>query len=254
MIPDSAFRLCSSLENVALPEFCTTVAANAFAEDTKLVGVYIPETVESIQNNSFSYPARMTIFGTVGSYAQKYANSRNIKFEAYKVSEVDFPADMVVTVEERRKPNLPNLIYAVIQNSIRIPVEVEWDFSVLSTPGEYTVIGTVEKCDYLITATVIVEHSTLEGGLMLELTFDDTASGFAGGIGKAKPSKIPTLVAGIKGRALRLDGSQWLNVADELGDSLLYGLDEMTVAYYSKKDNNSNVNWSFYAAPDSSAQ
>ncbi|MDL2293939.1 leucine-rich repeat protein [Ruminococcaceae bacterium OttesenSCG-928-D13] len=81
-IPDSAFRLCSSLRSVTLPESLTTIAANAFAECTGLTEIYIPESVTSIQTTSFSYPAFMTIKGVEGSYAQEYANTRNITFVA----------------------------------------------------------------------------------------------------------------------------------------------------------------------------
>ena len=79
-IPDSSFRLCSSLETVTIPRFCTSIAANAFAENTKLASAYVPVSVTSIQSNSFSYPAKMTMYGKEGSYAQEYANSREMAF------------------------------------------------------------------------------------------------------------------------------------------------------------------------------
>lgn len=81
-IPDSAFRQCASLTEVTLPRFCTTVAANAFAEDVKLTTVNVPVSVSKIETNSFSYPAKMTFNGKTGSYAEEYASSRNIKFNA----------------------------------------------------------------------------------------------------------------------------------------------------------------------------
>ncbi len=81
-IPDSAFRLCQSLTTVTLPRFCKTVGSNAFAEDTKLTSAYVPVSVTSIENNSFSYPAKMTMYGKSGSYAEEYANSRSMPFNA----------------------------------------------------------------------------------------------------------------------------------------------------------------------------
>ena len=82
-IPDSAFRLCQSLETVTIPRFCTTIAANAFSENTKLTSAYVPESVTSMNTtNSFSYPAKMTMYGKSGSYAEEYANSRSMAFVA----------------------------------------------------------------------------------------------------------------------------------------------------------------------------
>ncbi len=81
-IPDSAFRLCQSLETVTLPRFCITVAANAFAEDTKLTSFYAPVSVSKIETTSFSYPMKMTMYGKSGSYAEEYAGSRNMAFNA----------------------------------------------------------------------------------------------------------------------------------------------------------------------------
>lgn len=94
-IPDSAFRQCQALQEVILPRYCTKVAANAFAEDTKLTKVTALPGVASIENNSFSYPAKMTMRGVSGSYAQEYANNRNMTFEAINipVTELNFYKD-----------------------------------------------------------------------------------------------------------------------------------------------------------------
>lgn len=103
-IPDSAFRLCQSLTTVTLPRFCKTVAANAFAEDTKLTRAYVPNTVTKIENNSFSYPAKMTMYGKSGSYAEEYANSRNMTFNgtAAPITKLDY-ADNSIDIGRRDK-------------------------------------------------------------------------------------------------------------------------------------------------------
>ena len=81
-IPDSAFRQCQSLIGITLPRYCTKVASNAFAENTKMTKVTVFPSMTSIENNSFSYPAKMTMRGVSGSYAQTYAKNRNMTFEA----------------------------------------------------------------------------------------------------------------------------------------------------------------------------
>ena len=94
-IPDSAFRQCQALQEIILPRYCTKAAANAFAEDTKLTKVTALPGIASIENNSFSYPAKMTMRGVSGSYAQEYANNRNMMFEAINipVTELNFYRD-----------------------------------------------------------------------------------------------------------------------------------------------------------------
>lgn len=103
-IPDSSFRQCQSLTTVTLPRFCKTVAANAYAEDTKLVSAYVPNTVTKIENNSFSYPAKMTMYGKSGSYAEEYANSRNMTFNgtAAPITKLDY-ADNSIDIGRRDK-------------------------------------------------------------------------------------------------------------------------------------------------------
>lgn len=81
-ISDSSFRQCPSLVEITLPRYCTKVASNAFAENTKMTKVTVFPSMTSIENNSFSYPAKMTMRGVSGSYAQTYAKNRNMTFEA----------------------------------------------------------------------------------------------------------------------------------------------------------------------------
>ena len=81
-ISDSAFRQCQSLVEITLPRYCTKVASNAFAENTKMTKVTVFPSMTSIENNSFSYPAKMTMRGVSGSYAETYANNRKMTFEA----------------------------------------------------------------------------------------------------------------------------------------------------------------------------
>ncbi len=85
-IQDSTFRLCPSLEEIVLPRYCTEVASNAFAENIRLTEVTIFPNMTSIENNAFSYPARTTVRGVSGSYAEEYAGSRNMPFENINIA------------------------------------------------------------------------------------------------------------------------------------------------------------------------
>lgn len=86
--------------------------------------------------------------------------------------------------------------------------------------------------------------------LLAEFTFDNEENGFSGG--KAKAEGNYTLVESYDsnaGNALHLDGTnqQWLKVTDLEGNSLLTGVDEMTVSYDIKNERD-KTNWAFYAA------
>ncbi len=90
-------------------------------------------------------------------------------------------------------------------------------------------------------------------GVVIDLSFDDEETGFAGGLGKATKSGSITLADGYSGKAASFDGSSFLSLVMQDGGSLLKGMDEITLVYYNKVDSTA-INWPFYAAPDTNAQ
>ena len=79
-IPEGCFANCPSLKKIVLPYRMQTINAKAFNACTALTDVTIPRSVTTIGSQVFSYPAKMTIFGIAGTYAETYANDNNIKF------------------------------------------------------------------------------------------------------------------------------------------------------------------------------
>ena len=79
-IPSYAFYQCPALTKVVLPYRMATVQDYAFANCTGLTEVTVPRTTTSITDNAFSYPAKMTMYGISGTYAETYANRRGITF------------------------------------------------------------------------------------------------------------------------------------------------------------------------------
>ncbi len=77
-----AFRQCSSLEKIILSENITTIGYSAFVQ-TGEAKVYIPEKIDNIPDDAFNTSAPNTIYGYKGSFAEKYANNKKIKFVAY---------------------------------------------------------------------------------------------------------------------------------------------------------------------------
>ena len=77
-----AFRLCPALTKIVLSNNLTSIPEYAFADCTKLTDVTIYPGVTEIATNAFSYPAKTTMRGLKGSYAETYANDRGMTFEA----------------------------------------------------------------------------------------------------------------------------------------------------------------------------
>ena len=81
-IPTECFYQSPALTKIRIPNRVTQIGDRAFAKCTKLTEVTLPAATTSISSSAFSYPARMTIYGYEGSYAQTFAASKKIKFVA----------------------------------------------------------------------------------------------------------------------------------------------------------------------------
>lgn len=87
-------------------------------------------------------------------------------------------------------------------------------------------------------------------------SFDDKESGLLGSGAKATAQgTLQFTEDGQKGKAASFDGtgSTWLQVTKTDGSSLLTGLEEATICYYSKALRG-GANWTFYAAPNTNTQ
>ena len=79
-IPVSTFEHCDVLESIVIPRRVTTIGNTAFKDCVKFTSITIPRSVTSISSNAFSYPAKMTIYGVAGTYAETFAKDNNIRF------------------------------------------------------------------------------------------------------------------------------------------------------------------------------
>ena len=106
-------------------------------------------------------------------------------------------------------------------------------------------------------AVVAADAQTAESkaaeGLIADFDFEQEAEngGFIGG--GAKATGTYTLQEHNGGNALYFDGSQFLNVAADNGESLLTGKEEITISY-DAKPTKGEKSWTFYAAPDGNTQ
>ena len=81
-VPNGAFYDCERLEAVILSDDTTCIGDSAFKYCTSLQAVYMPDSVTTIGNNVFKYSPNVKIAGVSDSFAENYATTSNIPFEA----------------------------------------------------------------------------------------------------------------------------------------------------------------------------
>lgn len=93
-------------------------------------------------------------------------------------------------------------------------------------------------------------------GKLAHFTFDDEETGFESDFAKAQSNGTNVLSSdAMRGKSLYLNGTgaNYLSVTNADGESLLTGLDEVTVVFYAKVLG-SGANWSVFMAPNANAQ
>lgn len=92
-IDDNAYRECSEVEKIILPQTIESIADNAFSDCESLKEIYIPASVTKMANNIFSGTKDFTMYVEENSYAQDFAEQNGIHYEFYT------PKPMVDTKE-----------------------------------------------------------------------------------------------------------------------------------------------------------
>lgn len=89
-ISGSAFSGCDNLQSITIPDSVATIGSSAFFHCTNLESVTIPAGVTTIDRSAFNNSDNVTIRGTAGTYAERFANAMGIPFNA-----------PVVTIDEK---------------------------------------------------------------------------------------------------------------------------------------------------------
>ena len=100
LIANTAFYRCQSLEEVVLPNTVESIGANAFADCSKLRNILIGKNVSSIGENAFNNDFNLTIQGYMDSYAEEYADSKGIDFEAIDAIVGDANYDKTLNIQD----------------------------------------------------------------------------------------------------------------------------------------------------------
>lgn len=75
-----SFNRCSSLKNIKLPETVQAIGEYAFYGCSSLESAYIPPSVYYIEEHAFDLCDNLIIYGYENSYAQKFAEGKDIDF------------------------------------------------------------------------------------------------------------------------------------------------------------------------------
>jgi hypothetical protein len=67
---------------VVIPDGVTSIGSGVFSECINLTTITIPDSVTSIGDSAFYECTNLTIHAPAGSYAEKYAKKKEIKFIA----------------------------------------------------------------------------------------------------------------------------------------------------------------------------
>ena len=77
-----AFRECTGLTSVIIPDSVTSIRGSAFSGCTILTSVTIPGSITAIADEAFLGCSQLTIHAPAGSYAETYAKNHSIPFAA----------------------------------------------------------------------------------------------------------------------------------------------------------------------------
>lgn len=82
VIGEHAFAECINLVSITIPSNVKTIGYSAFDDCKNLVSLIIPSSVTNIQNGAFCDLEKLTIYGELGTYAERYAKENGIPFIA----------------------------------------------------------------------------------------------------------------------------------------------------------------------------
>ena len=95
-----AFMGCTSLTSITIPNSVTLIGSGAFINCSSLTSINIPNSVTNISSNTFNRCTNLKIYCEQGSYAETYANTKNIPVVYTDISATDFnnKADKATTL------------------------------------------------------------------------------------------------------------------------------------------------------------
>ena len=172
-IDSHAFSGCSGLASITIPSNVTEIGVWTFFNCTGLTSVTIPDSVTDIGYNAFfECPDDMVITGFTGSYAQKYAEEKNIHFSPINeqpcvtlhcLSKTDVPE---ITVYGMATPNKDVAVYDgdVLLGIMKADINERWNGKVTLEspvdPSTHTIRAVVTVGEEVAVDTAVVTYDT----------------------------------------------------------------------------------------------
>ena len=99
-VPKQCFKGCSSLSSVTLNNSVNSIGDYAFADCTSLNTIKISRSITDISSSAFNGCSNLTIQGYMDSYAEEYADSKGIDFEAIDAIVGDANYDKALNIQD----------------------------------------------------------------------------------------------------------------------------------------------------------
>ena len=156
-IHKGAFENCDSLEIVTLPGGIVDIGDIAFANCDRLQSITIPASVTSIDRSAFNDSTNVTIRGTAGTYAERFANGVGIPFNAPVVTFdentlTDWDDDSLYIIQYINQTHTLN----AVQKPADLARELIWsssDANVVAVDQNGTIQGIVQGTATITAAT-----------------------------------------------------------------------------------------------------
>ncbi len=158
-IHKGAFENCDSLEIVTLPGGIVDIGDIAFANCDRLQSITIPASVTSIDRSAFNDSTNVTIRGTAGTYAERFANGVGIPFNA-----------PVVTFDENTLTDWddsPYIIQYINQtrtlNAVQKPADLARELTWSSSDANVVAVDQNGTIQGIVQGTATITAATADG-------------------------------------------------------------------------------------------
>ena len=122
----AAFKNCTTLVSVEVPQGVTLIGDEAFQGCTSLISIKIPDSVTNMEDDTFfNCPEDMVMYGVKGSYAETYAAKEEIKFKDLDIDDKIYVVNNSTYVYSKYEDHCVITGYSGSDTEIDIPAAID---------------------------------------------------------------------------------------------------------------------------------